>query len=195
MEIETDEKIYQNPLLVFALKSEAEDYFNDWNTAFVGVGKINAVFNLIKTVQHDRPDCIVNLGTAGSTTFNRGEVVCCTQFIQRDMDVAALGFQKFQTPFSEESIVLDYGLKINGLKEGICGSGDQFETEHKNPEYNVIDMEAYALAWVAKQEKIPFLCLKYISDGADGNAVEDWQAEVKNAAQKLHSVLHSISND
>ncbi len=49
----------------------------------------------------------------------------------------------------------------------------------------MIEMEAFALAKVCKEEKLPFLCLKYISDGADGNAVDDWSTEVKKAAQKL----------
>ena len=40
-----------------------------------------------------------------------------------------------------------------------------------------------------KEEKLPFLCLKYISDGADGNAVDDWSTEVKKAAQKLRETL------
>jgi adenosylhomocysteine nucleosidase len=51
--------------------------------------------------------------------------------------------------------------------------------EHINPEYNVIDMEVFALAKVAEQEKIDFLCLKYISDGADGNAADDWTQKSK----------------
>lgn len=134
-------------------------------------------------------DVIINLGTAGSTKFNRGEVVCCASFIQRDMEVTALGFQKFETPFEREAVVLENGLKIDGLPIGVCGSGDQFEMEHINHEYNVIDMEAYALAKVAMLEDIPFISLKYISDGADGNAAEDWPIEVKKASKALHSVL------
>ena len=109
------------------------------------------------------------------------------------MDATALGFQKFETPFSEEPIILSYGIAIENLPIGICGSGDQFEMEHKNPEYNVIDMEAFALATVAKRENIPFLCLKYISDGADGNAVGDWQIEVKKAAKALKKTLDSAT--
>ena len=105
------------------------------------------------------------------------------------MEVTALGFQKFETPFSTDPVILQYGLEIDNLLKGICGSGDQFEMEHKNPEYNVIEMEAFALAKVSKEENIPFLCLKYISDGADGNAVDDWSTEVKKAAQKLRETL------
>ena len=187
--IKINGKIYQNPLLVFALEVEAGTAFDDFQKVFTGVGKINAAYHLFKGIQKFNPDIVINLGTSGSTLFNRGEVVCCNQFIQRDMDVMALGFQKFETPFSNGEVVLNYGLEIDNLPKGICGSGDQFEMEHNNHEYNVIEMEAYALAKVCKEENLPFLCLKYISDGADGNAVEDWQTEVKKAATALKSKL------
>jgi hypothetical protein len=38
------------------------------------------------------------LSSAGSSEYKTGEVVCCTQFIQRDMDVTPLGFPKYKTP-------------------------------------------------------------------------------------------------
>ena len=55
--------------------------------------------------------------------------------------------------------------------------------------YNVLDMEAYALALIAKREQIPFLCLKYISDGANDDAVEDWTQEVDKASKILREVI------
>ena len=190
--IQIKQTSYKKPLLVFALEKEAGEEFKQLKTVFIGLGKVNATYNLIKALEHHQPDIIINLGTAGSTKFNRGEVVCCTRFIQRDMEVSALGYQKFETPFDSTSIILDNGLLIDGLPIGICGTGDQFETEHKNPEYNVIDMEAYALAKVAKLENIPFLCLKYISDGADDSAVEDWTQEVKKASVALKAALEKV---
>ena len=65
--------------------------------------------------------------------------------------------------------------------------------ELNNPEYNVIDMEAFALAKVAEQEQIDFLCLKYISDGADGNAADDWTQEVKKALKALGQALQGLT--
>jgi len=56
-------------------------------------------------------------------------------------------------------------------------------------DYNVIDMEAYALAVTAKKENIPFLCLKYISDGADGLAADDWSLNVHKAAKAFKELL------
>ena len=140
-----NKKNYNNILLVFALESEAGNEFESYNKVFVGIGKVKASYNLTKAIQTMNPDLIINLGTAGSTIFDRGSIVNCNRFIQRDMDVRALGFKKFETPFSDEPILLEYGLKIENLPNGICGSGDQFEIEHINPEYNVIDMEAFPL--------------------------------------------------
>jgi len=185
-------KSYSNILLVFALESEAGNEFENYNKVFVGIGKVKSTYHLTKAIQKVKPDLIINLGTAGSTEFDRGSVVNCHRFIQRDMDVRALGFQKFETPFSDESIILEYGLNVENIPNGICGSGDQFEIEHINSEYNVIDMEAFALAKVAEQEGIDFLCLKYISDGADGNAADDWTEEVKKASVALKRELDKL---
>ena len=189
MMLKIKDKEYQNPLFVFALEAEAGKEFSDVPMLFTGVGKINAAYHLTKRLSQERFDIVINLGTAGSTEFNRGTVVCCHQFIQRDMDARALGFKKFETPFSSQDPVLEYGIALESLPLGICGSGDQFEMEHLNHEYNVIEMEAFALAMICKEEQIPFLCLKYISDGADGNAVEDWQQEVKKAAKALKNTI------
>jgi len=178
-----------NTLFVFALDLEVAGEFDHVNKVIVGVGKINVSYELTKAIYSNRPKLIVNLGSAGSNIFKRGEVVCCTKFLQRDMDVRGLGFQRYQIPFSDIPPVLNYGIKISNLPEGTCGTGDSFETNHLSSDYNVIDMEAYAVAYVAMKERIPFLCLKYISDGADGLAAEDWNVEVHRAAVAFKKIL------
>lgn len=186
----------RNPLFVFALESEASNLFEDKNILFVGVGKVNATYNLTKQIIEDRPSIIVNLGSAGSSKFGRESVINCTKFIQRDMDATKIGCKKYATPFStDKEAVLNYGLEINFLEKGICGTGDNFEVEHQTDDYNVIDMEAYALAAVAKNENIPFLCLKYISDGADDSAADDWEVMVHKAANVLRRVLSEIEQN
>lgn len=181
--------LQQNPLFVFALEDEAKEEFTEYNPYLIGIGKVNAAYHLTRRIYESRPGIIVNLGSAGSNTFKKGEVICCTRFIQRDMDVTPLGFQPFETPFSNLGPVLTYGLKAPGLQEGICGTGDNFEIAHIHTAYNVIDMEAFPLAWIAMQESIPFLCLKYISDGADGGAAEEWAGQVHQAAAALKKEL------
>lgn len=178
-----------NVLFVFALEMEAAQAFNEQNKLITGVGKVNAAYELTKAICQKKPDLIVNLGSAGSSVFSKGDVVCCTQFVQRDMDVRGLGFELYQTPFSTITPLLEYGLSMDGIAEGICGTGDNFEMGHAETKYNVVDMEAYALALIAKKEAITFLCLKYISDGADDNAAEDWTVQVHKAAVAFSEIL------
>ncbi|MFL9483887.1 hypothetical protein ACI6Q2_14005 [Chitinophagaceae bacterium LWZ2-11] len=182
----------ENPLYIFALEAEAIGEFDNVHPFFIGIGKVNAAFHLTKRIITNKPSIIVNLGSAGSNKFKRGEVVCCTRFIQRDMDVTPLGFAKYETPFSGQEAIVSYGIKVDGLQEGTCGSGDNFEVGHVSSDYDVIDMEAFPLAWIARQENIPFVCLKYISDGADGQAAEDWSVEVHNAAVALRKVVDKL---
>ncbi len=180
----------EDVLFTFALKSEAGEVFNAYPHLICGIGKINAVYHLSKAIHLKKPRLIVNLGSAGSTDYKRGDIVCCTRFIQRDMDVRGLGYALYETPFSDLPPVLEYGLRMEGVPEAICGTGDNFEMAHTATTYNIVDMEAYALALVARKEEIPFLCLKYISDGADGQAAEDWNVQVHQAAVAFGTILN-----
>lgn len=179
----------KDALFVFALESEAAEEFADCNVLITGIGKVSAAYALTKYIAQHKPAMIINLGSAGSNTFSKGDVVCCTKFIQRDMDVRGLGFQLYETPLSGIAPVLEYGLQVNGLPQGICGTGDSFEMNHAVTDYTVVDMEAYPLALIAQKENIPFLCLKYISDGANGDAADDWNELVHKAAVAFRSLL------
>jgi len=181
-------------LFSFALASEAADVFEGYNTVITGIGKVNAAYELMKTVHQKRPSIIVNLGSAGSNYFKKGGVICCNKFVQRDMDVRGLGYEQYETPLSGLPPVLEYGLLLDDVPQGICGTGDSFEMAHSATVYNVVDMEAYALAMVAMKENIPFVCLKYISDGADGNAAGDWTVQVHRAAEAYGNILR-LNND
>ena len=190
-EITTITQIFniQETLFTFALTSEAAEIFNDYDKVITGIGKVSAAYALTKAIQHKKPKLIVNLGSAGSNVFAKETVICCNQFVQRDMDVRGLGYAQYETPLSGIDPILQYGEILSGLPLGICGTGDNFEMGHSETVYNVVDMEAHALAFVAMKEEIPFLCLKYISDGADGNAAEDWTVQVHHAAVAFANTL------
>ncbi|BBH46146.1 nucleosidase [Pseudomonas sp. KU43P] len=176
-------------LFVFALEAEAGSVFADVNTLFTGIGKVNAAIALTKAIHQQRPKLIVNLGSAGSQRYGKGDVVCCTRFIQRDMDVTPLGFARYQTPLSDIAPLLEHGQALAGLPLGTCGSGDSFEVNHGEAPYDIVDMEAYVLALIAHREAIPFVCLKYISDDAGSDAADDWSVQVHLAAEAFKRVL------
>ena len=64
-----------------------------------GVGKINAAASLTEAIIKDKPDIVINYGTAGrsSDRVEVGKLYRVDQIIQRDMDASPLGFVKFQT--------------------------------------------------------------------------------------------------
>lgn len=177
------------PLLVFALREESQDIFSGYKTLYTGVGKINAAYSLAKHLTAYKPSVVMNLGTAGSRKHAGGTIVNPVKFIQRDMDVTALGFMPFETPFSSDPIEIEYGMYIKGLISGVCGTGDNFDISAAAEAFDVVDMEAYALALICKRENIPFLCLKYVSDGADDEAHKDWNNALRHAAEKLLQAL------
>lgn len=181
-------------LLTFALEAEAGQHFADLRERllFTGVGKLNASYALTNAVTRRRPGLVINLGTAGSKTLKTGSVVCATRFIQHDMDVTPLGFKLGETPFDLTPPVLENGRHVEGLQTVTCGSGDRFVAGNPPEGCDILEMEAYALAKVCLKEHIPFIALKYISDGADGAAAIDWPTALDNAGRALRKVLDGI---
>jgi len=183
----------KNILISMALESECRGRFTKENVIYTGVGKINAAYNLTKSIAKHTPNIVVNLGSAGSSVFKRGKIVNCTKFVQRDMDVQPLGFQKWVTPFEEDNgAILNYGLRVPNLEEGICGTGDSFDVSLNEKIYNVVDMESYALAKICQKENITFLCLKYITDGADKDSANDWTQSLEDASAGLFSEYENM---
>lgn len=185
-------------LLVFALESEAQGLFSDYHAIFTGVGKVNAAYKLLlgltawKNERGSYPNLVLNVGSAGSSLFRRGTVVNCTQFIQRDMDVTAFGHTRYATPNEDPSPVFSAGLRCEPYPQGVCGSGDSFATDEKMHGWNVVDMEAYALAKICADQNVPFCCMKFISDGGDEKAVTSWDDAMTATAQALLKTVREI---
>jgi hypothetical protein len=47
---------------------------------------------------------------------------------------------------------------------------------------------------VCLTENARFACLKYITDGADGNSATDWEAGLDNAARAFLTVYESLGH-
>lgn len=161
---------------------------------YTGVGKVNAALKLTELLLRcEQPQLVINAGSAGSHTFDAGQVIVATHFHQRDMDATAMGFALGETPF-ETPIVLSNGLPVSGYTSSTCYTGDSFVTEaHEQLELSVIDMEAYALAKVCQHLGHRFICLKFITDGANGQAAADWSSAVAMAAAHLSvAIKHAV---
>lgn len=191
---------FPDPLVVMALELEAGQQFAQAGVPvlYTGVGKINAAYHLASKLTEYRLDgsatpLVLNFGTAGSPHFKTGELVWCSTFVQRDMDATMLGFEAGATPYDESPNVLTTPSLGIELPEAICGTGDSFATSHSATHFNVVDMEAYALAKVCRLAGARFASFKFISDGADGASPETWKANGALAAERFLALYRRLA--
>lgn len=177
-------------LIVCALEIETQEKLKDYDVLYTGVGKVNATFALTrkfgKLGSYIPYSLVINYGTAGSRKIKKGKLVDCTKFIQRDMDVTGLGFMRGETPFEDDPPITIETPKdvFNPIgRRATCGSGDNFVEDKTNYYGEVVDMEAYALAKVCYQYDVPFISFKYITDGADEQAHEDWESNLADGIE------------
>jgi adenosylhomocysteine nucleosidase len=96
-----------------------------------------------------------------------------------------LGFALGVTPYDEAPSCLRFDPVFKHLAPAVCGSGDSFATTATDVDCAVVDMEAYALAKACWYAKAQFACAKYVSDGADHAAGDDWQQNLHKAADEF----------
>ena len=195
-------------LIVCALEIETQEELNDWepftddpvwNVVYTGVGKVNSTYKLTERLTDynwARPKLVINYGTAGSQKIKKKQLVDCTKFVQRDMDVTGLGFMKGQTPFENDiPIILDYDhVKFNPIGKKLrCGTGDNFVQDSMGSYSDVYDMEAYALAKVCFVYDVDFISFKYITDNADETSPKDWKDNCSDGIKEFkEKVLNEL---
>jgi adenosylhomocysteine nucleosidase len=186
-------------VVVMALAEESQGVFERAGIPllYCGVGKVNATYALTRELARYR--CarqalprVINFGSAGSRHHVAGKLIACHEFVQRDMDVRGLGFARGATPFDELPARLAFAPVFTALPAAVCGTGDSFATADSAVACEVLDMEAYALARVCVLERTQFACAKYLTDGADHTAADDWRRNVHKAADEFLRLYLSL---
>jgi adenosylhomocysteine nucleosidase len=192
--------VYPKLLVVMALEQEDAGAFirADIPVHYTGCGKINATFSLTRrlaayvSAARELP-VVVNFGTAGGKSRYVGHNVECTTFIQRDMDATALGCAPGATPYDSVPHELRVAAAVERLPAVVCGTGDSFATANSFSDIDVVDMEAFALAKVCFLYGSRFVCVKHVTDGADSEAAESWQANVSRAGRDYVDLYQEIA--
>ena len=143
----------------FVVAFEEEFTSHDCNILYLEEpGKISAAMATQWLIENYDVSEIINIGTAGGNPnkVEKGKVYEIGEVADRD----------WKTP----NCALP-SIKVNEIKGGLntCYTGDSFVTDWNN-DFDIVDMEAYAIAKVCKNKEncIPFSCYKYISDtGSD----------------------------
>lgn len=186
-------------LVVMALPLESQGAFERAGipVLYTGVGKVNAAYMLTRRLAEYRHAAVpmpqvINFGTAGSRCHPTGTVLECHGFVQRDMDVTGLGVPFGVTPFEDIPARLEFPPLFEQLPPGVCGSGDSFVMTQAAMECDVVDMEAYALAKVCWIERVAFTSVKYVTDGADHAAGQDWHSNLQLAADRFLALYRRL---
>ena len=180
---------FNKTVFCFALEEEARDRFQEFNCLFTGMGKVNAAFSLTKYLAaNPQINTVINLGTCGAKNLQAGTLVYATSFYQRDWLVPKFAFA------NEEFEKIEYGLEVKNLPKVACGTGDSFVSEWSSDfEFEIVDMEAFALAVVCKNLGKDFICIKSVSDNANEengvSAIEQWHNYLEKAAKNLKEFI------
>jgi adenosylhomocysteine nucleosidase len=182
-------KLPEKLLIVMALPQESRGLLEAAGAQllYTGVGKVNAAATLARRLAELRcagtpPSRVVNMGTAGSRGIAAHSLVACNRFRQRDMDVSGMGIPRGVTPFDDAPAELAFEPAFPHLPQLVCSTADSFATHAHDYDGDVVDMEAFALARVCFAERMPFACVKYVTDGADADSAAHWQAALDAAA-------------
>ncbi|OFZ28986.1 MAG: hypothetical protein A2622_12875 [Bdellovibrionales bacterium RIFCSPHIGHO2_01_FULL_40_29] len=171
-------------LIVMALRDESQGLFeaSGIQPYYTGIGQVRAAFGLTKAIHEQKPVGILNLGTAGSFDLPQGQIVECSAFIQRQSQILA---PKSKTLLASGS--------LSDFPKVICGSADFIQHEFTGgARFDIMDMEAYALAYVAAQMKLPFYSIKVISDHSTENVVSDWKKNLAISAENLFNAYQGL---
>ena len=173
------------PLIVAATRAEVAHLPDGIEVLITGLGKTAAATALARhlAVRSDLGDLeIVNLGTAGGLhdgldaehgLYEVGTVI--NHDINADA-IRALGYDP------RERLVV-------GPSPTVLATGDVFVTDPRMrarlaEQAQLVDMEGYAVAYVAQEFGVPVRLVKHVSDNADEGALE-WAALVDRSARIL----------
>ena len=156
---------------------------------YSGIGKINAALASIKAIDQLSPRKIINFGTAGKINPDLSGLLEIGKVIQRDMMAEPLA-PRGKTPFCERP----YEYHSSG--KHVCGSGDSFVTSSDpwllNQGVDVVDMELFAIAYVANHHQIPWHSYKYITDDANEASGNEWHEKVNHGQDLFVEQLKQI---
>lgn len=171
------------PLLVLAVKEEAQFLDTTLPVLLTGMGKVNAATALATVLgRGPLPSGIVNLGTAGALRPGWTGTHVVGTVIQHDLDgelLATLTGEMYGAP-----------LSLPDADGPTLATGDAFISDESArarlaERAALVDMEGYALATAAHLAGVPLRIVKHVSDEAGEGAARSWRESVADCARAL----------
>lgn len=151
-----------------------------------GIGKAKATMRLTEAICKDRPDLVLNIGTAGTLKHKVGDIFVCQEFIDRDFLGANIPGVEAEVDFKSELLNIDFVQNwFSRGVQGICNTGDSFVSQAQSFLGDIVDMEVFAQAIVCKHFNLPLVSVKYVTDIIGQNSIQHWEAKLADARKDL----------
>lgn len=182
-------------LITYALEAERGNIQMPGSTLMfccTGIGKVSTAINTYEALIKEKPDLVLNIGTAGTLRHQVGDILICSGFFDRDLvKISDFGVNcrlNFSSELGSMALFEKYQIK------NIVSTGDTFQTsqEESGTEGDVFDMEAYAGAQVCKKLGVPYVSIKYVTDIIGQNSIKHWEDKLHEGREGLVEFLKNL---
>ena len=183
-----------------------------------GIGKVNAAIGTSLLLDHFKPDCVINTGSAGGfdPMLAVGDLVISDEVRYHDVDLTVFGYEMGQmarmpaayfadtllVELAEESVAEMDGMACS---RGLIATGDTFMSNPEHvarvrqnfPAMKAAEMEAAAIAQTCFRFATPFLVIRSLSDiaGQESNISFDQfiVTASENSAQMVLKIVAALA--
>jgi adenosylhomocysteine nucleosidase len=167
-----------------------------------GVGPVEAASSVAQTLAAltaggQRPDLIVAMGSAGSSSLPQAKIFQVRSARYRDMDASPLGFEKGVTPFLDAPAELTVTQRLPGIAPATISTGGAIVNgaTYETLGADMADMETYAVMRAAWRGGVPVITLRGISDGVEPlERLADWTRYLAEIDEKLAAIIAGLDD-
>ncbi len=178
-----------------------------------GIGKVAAAVATTLLIDHFKPACIINTGSAGGfdPELNVGDIAISNEVRHHDVDVTAFGYEYGQVPqmpaafLAHPALVTAAEQTIASLgfcqtKTGLITTGDSFmcdpvriaATRERFPTMLAVEMEGAAIAQVCHMLNTPFVVIRSLSDIAGKESPVSFDAYLAVASKNSSAMVVAL---
>lgn len=183
-------------LFVSATAEEAAHLPADALVLISGVGTMNTAVSLathLADLGSERPDRIVNVGTAGALRDGLAGVYEIHEVLQHDFSDEFISEMLGQPIPNMRQLLPVTHLPAARLATGDAFIHDSVTRDRLAQRSDLVDMEGYAIARIGAAFDIPVTLLKQVSDKADESAYQTWSGAVDLGARALAEELTRLN--
>lgn len=183
-----------------------------------GIGKVNAAIGTTLLLDHFKPTCVINTGSAGGfdQSLSVGDVVISDEVRHHDVDLTVFGYEigqmaRMPAAYLADKLLLSVAEECISqfddtlCQRGLIATGDTFMSNAAHvervrelfPLMKAAEMEAAAIAQTCYRFDVPFIVIRSLSDiaGQESNVSFDQFIEKasENSARMVLAIVKRLN--